>query len=524
MAHKKGLGSSKNGRDSHAQRLGVKVFAGQTVTAGAIIVRQRGTRFYPGAGAGLGGDDTVFATVDGTVDVRAAQGPALHQRAGRRPGRLSASAVRCSPTAPTVYVQGGRGGDGCISFRREKYVPKGGPDGGDGGDGGDVVLVADPDLRDLSRFRQAVALPGAARAPTARARASTAAAAMRSSSEVPVGTQVRDPRDRGAGRRPGPPRRAVTVAARRRRRRRQPPLRDRPPARAGDGAGGGARRGAVAGAAAQAGRRRGAARASPTPASRRSCAGSRTPRPKVADYPFTTIEPVLGTVESDDGRQLTVADVPGLLEGASTGVGLGHEFLAHLERARLLIHLVEAGGGRRGARAPPGRDRPRAARCTAAAWRSGRSWSCSPRSTCSSPGERADAMAAAGAELACSSATGEGIDELRADPLRLAPDRGPGCPRGRAGAGRLPGLPAGATGAAPLSHPARRGHAARRRARARAPADDLDPDDRNDVAALADELERLGVEPALRAAGARPGDDILVGTHRFTFQPKSATE
>ena len=68
MAHKKGLGSSKNGRDSNAQRLGVKVFAGQTVTAGSIIVRQRGTRFYPGVGTGLGGDDTVFATVDGKVE------------------------------------------------------------------------------------------------------------------------------------------------------------------------------------------------------------------------------------------------------------------------------------------------------------------------------------------------------------------------------------------------------------------------------------------------------------------------
>ena len=64
-------------------------------------------------------------------------------------------------------------------------------------------------------------------------------------------------------------------------------------------------------------------------------------KPKVADYPFTTIDPVLGTVDGPDG-QLTVADVPGLLEGASEGVGLGHEFLAHLERARLLIHLVEA--------------------------------------------------------------------------------------------------------------------------------------------------------------------------------------
>jgi large subunit ribosomal protein L27 len=76
MAHKKGLGSSKNGRDSHAKRLGVKVFAGQDVTAGAIIVRQRGTKFYPGAGTGLGGDDTLFATVDGTVE--------FTQRNGRR--------------------------------------------------------------------------------------------------------------------------------------------------------------------------------------------------------------------------------------------------------------------------------------------------------------------------------------------------------------------------------------------------------------------------------------------------------
>ena len=67
MAHKKGLGSSKNGRDSNAKRLGVKVFAGQTVTAGSIVVRQKGTEFHPGAGAGLGRDHTVFAMVDGVV-------------------------------------------------------------------------------------------------------------------------------------------------------------------------------------------------------------------------------------------------------------------------------------------------------------------------------------------------------------------------------------------------------------------------------------------------------------------------
>src|SRR5262249_29792240 len=65
-------------------------------------------------------------------------------------------------------------------------------------------------------------------------------------------------------------------------------------------------------------------------------------RPKVAEYPFTTLAPVLGTVDGPDGRQLTVADVPGLIEGASAGAGLGHEVLAHLERARLLVHVIDA--------------------------------------------------------------------------------------------------------------------------------------------------------------------------------------
>jgi GTP-binding protein len=73
-------------------------------------------------------------------------------------------------------------------------------------------------------------------------------------------------------------------------------------------------------------------------------------RPKVADYPFATLAPVLGTVEAPDGRQLIVADVPGLIEGASEGVGLGHEFLAHLERARLLVHVIDAADGDPGER------------------------------------------------------------------------------------------------------------------------------------------------------------------------------
>jgi GTPase len=229
---------------------------------------------------------------------------------------------------------------------------------------------------------------------------------------------------------------------------------------------------------------------------------------------------VLGTVDSADGRQLTVADVPGLLEGASTGVGLGHEFLAHLERARLLIHLVEAGGdGEELARRRTAIDRELRLHGGGLAER--------PQLVVLSkvdllePRERAGAIAAAGAELACSSATGEGIDALRDVLFSRLPAEVPDGPGAEPElADYLVYRPA---------PPARRrfrilrdagtlrvaGRELERR------ADDLDPEDRNDVAALADELERLGVEPALRAAGARPGDDILVGVHRFTFRPKS---
>ena len=94
-------------------------------------------------------------------------------------------------------------------------------------------------------------------------------------------------------------------------------------------------------------------------------------RPKVADYPFTTLAPMLGTVDGPDGRQLTVADVPGLIEGASEGIGLGHEFLAHLERARLLLHVIDASEGDADERFA--RHRPTSCRRTAPASASGHS-------------------------------------------------------------------------------------------------------------------------------------------------------
>ena len=238
-----------------------------------------------------------------------------------------------------IRVKGGRGGDGSLSFRREKYVPKGGPDGGDGGHGGNVVLVADPDRRDLSYFQRL------ARFEAKRGRHGEGANKRGSDGEdvvlaVPVGTQVLDDDGRLLVDLAHPGAQAVVAHG---------------------GFGG-------------AGNKRFATPTHQTP----RLAELGTPgeeasldlrlklladaallgfpnagkssllrlisnaKPKVADYPFTTLAPVLGTVEAADGRQLTVADVPGLLEGASEGVGLGDEFLAHLERARLFLHVIEA--------------------------------------------------------------------------------------------------------------------------------------------------------------------------------------
>jgi GTPase len=416
-----------------------------------------------------------------------------------------------------VFVKAGRGGDGCISFRREKHVPKGGPDGGDGGDGGDVVLVADPDLRDLSRFRQAAHFR-AERGTHGRGAGKAGRRGEGLELAVPVGTQVRireteellaDLAHAGA---------RVTVAR-------------------GGAGGNGNRRYAtarwVAPETAQVGesgeelwlelRLKLVADAAllgfPNAGKSSLLRRISNAKPRVADYPFTTIEPVLGTVESGDGRQLTVADVPGLLEGASTGVGLGHEFLAHLERARLLIHLVEAGSD-------PGEIVRRRDAINRELALHGGGLAERPQLFVVSkidllePHERASVIAACGATLGCSSATGDGVDELKRVLFTAVPvETPPAEPVEPELADYLVYRPA---------PPARRrfrilrdsgtlrvaGRDLERR------ADGLDPDDDADVAVLAGELEELGVERALRDAGARPGDDILVGAHRFTFKPR----
>jgi GTP-binding protein len=238
-----------------------------------------------------------------------------------------------------IRLQAGKGGDGGLSFRREKYVPKGGPDGGDGGRGGDVVLLADPSLRDLSSLQRR-RLIKAGRGGNGRGARKHGADGDVVELRVPVGTQVLDEDGDVVA---DLTRAGVRVVL----------------ARGGQGGRGNARfvsstrqvpRFAEVGLP---GEERDVelhlklladAALVGLPNAGKSSLVSRlsNARPKVADYPFTTLQPVLGTVESPDGRQLVVADVPGLIEGASEGVGLGHEFLAHLERARILMHVIDA--------------------------------------------------------------------------------------------------------------------------------------------------------------------------------------
>src|SRR5687767_6685275 len=235
-----------------------------------------------------------------------------------------------------IEVQAGRGGDGSLSFRRESRVPKGGPDGGDGGRGGDVVLRCDDSLRDLQSFRRR----GQFKAPRGGhglGKLMSGADGDRLLIPVPPGTTV----ERWDGRkydlvRPG---QEITIAA---------------------GGPGGRGNKTFATATRQAPRlaEKGLAGEEGSielhlklladvglvglPNAGKSSLLSVMTRaqPKIASYPFTTLQPVLGTIDADD-RQLVLADIPGLIEGASDGAGLGHEFLAHVERTRLLVHVLD---------------------------------------------------------------------------------------------------------------------------------------------------------------------------------------
>ena len=419
-----------------------------------------------------------------------------------------------------IYVAGGRGGNGCVSFRREAHVPRGGPDGGDGGRGGDVVLECDPSRRDLASLHRRRHFR-AERGAHGQGKQRHGARGENWVIPVPPGTEV----EGLEGRRYDllePGQRAIVAAG-------------------GPGGHGNKRfasstrqtpRFAERGLEGESGwielRLKLLADAGliGQPNAGKSSLLGRLTRaaPKIAAYPFTTVEPVLGTL--DDGeRQLVLADIPGLIEGAADGAGLGLEFLAHVERCRALIHLVEVAG-----EDPPAAYE--AVRAELGAYGAG--LELLPELVVLSkrdlvPGDVADAAVAEWSDrlggdalgvLAVSSATGAGLDELRRAILEAVPTeeaRAPAAAEPEFEAEHITYRPAGDQGFDVrrvddgIFEVAGRG--------IEMLVSRHDTENTEAVAYLEQRLREIGVIAALRRAGFTPGDEVRIGTDAFELDP-----
>ena len=238
-----------------------------------------------------------------------------------------------------IEVHAGKGGDGSASFRREKFIPRGGPDGGDGGRGGSILAIADRNINTLVEYRYA-RIHRARNGEKGRGADCYGAAAEDVTLRFPVGTVVTDIE-------------TGDVLA-------DLSTHDQPAVLAKGGQGG------LGNIHFKSSTNRSPRQFTPGTlgesrrlklelkvladvgllglpnAGKSTCIRSvSAARPKVADYPFTTLHPNLGVVRVDENRSFVIADIPGLIEGASEGAGLGHQFLRHLQRTRLLLHLVD---------------------------------------------------------------------------------------------------------------------------------------------------------------------------------------
>ncbi|HLM08106.1 MAG TPA: GTPase ObgE [Thermoleophilaceae bacterium] len=418
-----------------------------------------------------------------------------------------------------IHVKAGDGGSGVVSFRREAHVPKGGPDGGDGGRGGDVALICDASLRDLSSFRRGAHFK-AKRGGHGQGQNKHGATPDPLEVRVPPGTTVEDPEagdrwdllERGQ--------RAVVARG---------------------GAGG---RGNRHFATATRQTPRFAERGLPgeeralelrlrlladaglvgLPNAGKSSLLARLTRaqPKVAGYPFTTVEPLLGTLEADD-RQLVLADIPGLIEGASAGAGLGHEFLAHVERCRLLVHVLDL--------APLDGSDPLENHATVEAElrEHGQGLAALPRILCLSKADLVTPERAMGARadwserlegapvVVTSAATGSGLAELRQAIFERVPADEPVAAAAATPATHRVYRP----GAGDAFRVERTGERAFRVAGERVERLIARHDVENDEALryVEERLRALGVIKALEAAGFGPGDDVEIAGILFELDP-----
>ncbi len=419
-----------------------------------------------------------------------------------------------------IWVEGGSGGNGCVSFRREAHVPKGGPDGGDGGHGGDVVLVCEPSKRDLAALR------GSKHFRAGRGRhgeGSNRHGARGEDREIPVppGTQAEavdgsriDLVEAGQ--------RAVVAH--------------------GGRGGHGNKRFATSTRQAPRFAEKGTSGEADwielrlklladvgligLPNAGKSSLLGRLTRaaPKVGDYPFTTLSPVLGTIEGED-RQAVVADIPGLIEGAAEGAGLGHEFLAHVERCSMLVHLVDLA---------PAEGDPEsnytAVREELAAYGAGleRLAELVVLSKCDLlPKEQVGVAVAewrqrlgerVNSVLAVSAATGEGLDELRLGILAKLPEAAPTAPKAGAPAAEFEVehrvyRPAGEGGYWVEREEDGAFRIAGRGVELLFERHDLSNEEA--LAYLERRLGEIGAIAALTKAGFEPGDDVRVGDQEF---------